>query len=234
MKIMLIQPGSFSQEEVKAREEYAKSVCLPSTKIVTAPVEEPSTFPTHFPLFEVLVPGVLERVKQAGKEKCDAVVVDCFSDVALEAAKTIAHIPIIGPFETSLHVASLLADRFGIVLPREEGIPSCLRLASAYGMAERIASVKAFNIPFLEFRERKGEVEAKLAKLAKESVREGAQLMIMGCTALFPAMGIGSAEKLSKKLGIMLIDVIGLSLRMAEILVELNLSHSKLAFPEAD
>ena len=231
MKIMLIQPVAFLQEEVKAREDYAKSVCLPDTTVIMASVEEPSTAPTHFPLFEVLVPGILERVKQAEKEGCDAVVIDCFSDVALEAARTIAQIPIIGPFQSSLHVACLLADRFGLIIPREEGIPSCSRLARGHGMADRIASIKAFSIPFLEFRDKKDEVETKLAKLVQESVDEGAELIIIGCTAMFPAMGIGSAEKLSAKLGITLIDTIGLSLKLAEMLVSLNLRQSKLAFP---
>jgi len=231
MKIMLIQPGTFSLQEIKAREDYARAVCLPETKILMAPVEEPSTFPSHFPLFEVLVPGVLERVKQAEKEKCDAVVIDCFSDVALEAAKTIAQIPIIGPFESSLHLACLLADRFGLILPREEGIPSCLRLARAHGMAERIASIKAFDIPFLEFRDKKDEVEDRLAKLVEASVAEGAQLIIIGCTAMFPAMGIGSARELSSKLGTPLLDTVGVSLKLAEMLVGLNLRQSKLAFP---
>lgn len=230
MKIMLIQAGTFSAEEVKARKDYAKSVCLPETTIIMASVVEPATKPTHFPMFEVLVPGVLERVKEAEQKGYDAVVIDCFTDVALEAAKTIAQIPIIGPFESSLHIAHLLADKFGLIIPREEGIPSCLRLAKAHGMADRIASIKAFNIPFLEFRNRKDKAEAKLAKLVQESVNEGAELIIIGCTALFPALGIGSARRLSEKLGIPLVDTIGLSLKLAETMVGLNLRHSRLAF----
>jgi len=231
MKIMLIQPGSFSPEEVKAREDYAKSVCSPDTTVIMASVAEPPIAPTHFPLFEVLVPGVLERVKEAEKEGCDGVVIDCFTDVGLEAAKTIANMPVIGPFESSLHIACLLADKFGLIIPKEEGIPSCFRLARAHGMADRIASIKALDIPFLLFRDKKDEVEAKLTKLVQESVGEGAQLIIIGCTALFPALGIGSVEKLSSKLGIALIDTIGLSLKLAEMLVRLNLRQSKLAFP---
>lgn len=231
MKIMLIQPGTFSIDEVKAREEYAKSICSVGTTILMRSVAEPSTIPLYFPTLNALVPGILQRVEEARKEHCDAVVIDCVADVGLEAAKSIAEMPIIGPFETSMHVACLLADRFGLILPREEGIPSCFRLARAHGMANRVASIKSLDIPFLEFRDRKDEVEAKLTSLAKESVAEGAQLIIIGCTSLFPALGIGSAKRLSEKVDIQFVDIIGLSLKLAEMMVSLNLRQSKLAFP---
>jgi allantoin racemase len=231
MKIMLIQPGTFSSEEVKGREDYARSVCTKQTIIIMASVPEPEVTPIYFPTLNVLVPGVLERIREAKQQDCDAVVLDCVADVGLEAARSIADIPIIGPFESSMHLAHLLADKFGLIIPRYESIPSCWRLARSHGMADRVATIKALNIPFLEFRDNKENVEAKLTTLAKESVSEGSQLIIIGCTSLFPALGIGSAQRLSKKTDIQFVDIIGLSLKMAELMVSLNLKQSKLAYP---
>ena len=59
----------------------------------------------------------------------------------------------------------------------------------------------------------------------------GAELTLIGCTATLRAMGIGSARRLSGKLGITIIDPVGIALRIAEMLVRLNLSQSKAAFP---
>ena len=232
MKIMLIQPGTFSKEEVNAREEYAKSVCSAGTTILMRSLAEPSNVPLYFPTLNALVPGIINRVEEAKKEHCHAVVIDCVVDAGLEASKSISDMPIIGPFETSMHVACLLADKFGLIIPREESIPSCWRLAVAHGMSERISSIKALDIPFLSFRDKKDEVETRLTQLARESISKGAQLIIVGCTSLFPALGIGSAEKLMNKLGIVIIDIIGLSLKVAEMLVNLKLRPSKLAFPK--
>ena len=230
MRLTIVEPGSFSNEELGRRENYAKSVCSPRTDLQLVSTE-PSLAPND--PFILLVPSILERVKEAERDGYDAVVIDCFTDVGLEAAKTAVDLPIVGPCESSLHIACLLADKFGWVTPSEQGIPSCWRRAKLYGMASRITSIKAVDIPFLEYHNRKAELESKLISLIREMMNTGAQLALIGCTAIFPALGIDSAKQLSAKLGITIIDPIGVALNIAEVLVRLNLSQSKVAFPRA-
>ena len=233
MRIMMIAPGTFPLAEMKAREDYAKSVCSPGTTLLLACVE--GTCPPHTDQsrFSLLVPGILQRVNEAEMEGYDAVVIDCCTDVGLEAAKTTAAIPVVGPSESNFHIACLLADKFGWIIVDDEGISPYWRLAKTYGMADRITSMKALNIPPPEYRDRKDELEAKLTKLAQGMANNGAQLILLGCTAVFPTMGIGSALKLSRKLGIPVMDPIGIALRVAEMLASLNLSQSKASFPKA-
>lgn len=233
MKIMMILPIPFPLEEIKSREDYAKSICSPQTTLRLVSSEIPPPVPNDLSLLSFAVPGILQWVKEAEQEKYDAVVIDCVADSGVEVAKSIANIPVIGPCESSLHVACLLADRFGWIAPADGGIPFHWRQAKTYGLVDRITSIRAVNIPFEEYRDRKEELKEKLVKLGREMMNEGAQLIFVGCTAIFPAIGISSHREVSERLNVTTIDPIGVALNMAEILVKLKLSQSKLAFPRS-
>lgn len=70
------------------------------------------------------VPPTLDLVKQANQEGYHAVIIACFSDPGLFAAKEISEIPVIGIEEASFHMAAMLGARFLIMTPRRERIPS--------------------------------------------------------------------------------------------------------------
>ena len=128
-------------------------------------------------------------------------------------------------------VACLLADRWGLITLTPEFSPIFWRKAKAYGLADRITSIKTVNIPVLEFRQRRDELEARFIKLAKEHISEGAQLIVAACGAMFPILGTGSCQRLSEKLEITIMDPTAVALRMAEVLVNLGIAQSKIAFP---
>ena len=55
---------------------------------------------------------------------------------------------------------------------------------------------------------------------------DGAEVLVLGCTGM-----TGMAERLSHELNVPVIDPIPTAVKLAEMLVGLGLSHSKLAFP---
>lgn len=228
MKIMVVAPGSFSPEEIKMRQDYAASLC--SSEIHVVGVEGPPSL-TDDATLGLLIPGMIKRAKEADQQGYDAAVIHCFADIGIEGAKTVANIPVVGAAESVYRVASLLADHFGLITAREEYIPSFFRRARTLGVAERIVSAKAINIPILELRQRRDEVEAKFIQRTKEAIRDGAEIILVGCLAILPTLGKGSAQRLSEKLGIQIMDGTATALRVAEMLVNLRLTQSRLTFP---
>jgi allantoin racemase len=231
MNIMMIEVGLFPPEEMKRRENYAKSLCSPNTNIKMVLAEAASALRYDFSMFPLLVPDILNRVNAAETEGFDAVIIDCVTDSGLEAAKMLSRIPVLGPSETSLHLSCLLADKLGWIVPTEACIPFHWRQAKNYGLSDRITIIQAVNMNFLEYFERKTELESKLRKIAKDMKSNGAQSIFIGCTAIGPNLGVGSIRKLSEELGIPILDPVGITIRTAEMMVELHLSHSKLTFP---
>lgn len=237
MRIMMIEPGYFLPDEIKAREHYAKSICSVDTHLQLIIPEAEKSTPKDLSMLNFFLPGIVQKTREAERDGYDAVVVDCFSDLGVEASKSVVNIPVVGPCESSLHIACLLADKFGWIAPMDESISASWRQAVAYRMADRINLIGGINVPLnsnapvLGYRNKGSELEAQITKVAGRMLHSGAQLILIGCTAMLPALGIGSAIKLSKKLNVPLIDPLGIALKTAEGLVNLRLSQSKIAFP---
>ena len=231
MRIMLIEPGELPPKDLAEKEEYSKFICSHGTTLQFTTAKISLIPPKDFSMFSFYMPGVVTKVKEAEEEGYDAVIIDCFTDSGLESCKITAGIPVIGPAETSLHLSCLLADRFGMITPMEEGIPFHWRQAGNYGLADRIISIRAINMSPDEISNNKDKAEKRLLTLAREMVTEGAQLILVGCMGIFPSLGIGSADKLSKKGIAPFIDPLSITLKTAEMLISLSLRQSKIAFP---
>ena len=78
------------------------------------------------------VPRLLEAVEQIEGDGFDAALVGCFGDPGLDGVRELARMPVVGPAEASLHVAAMLADRFGIITATPEIRSPLYRLAERY------------------------------------------------------------------------------------------------------
>jgi allantoin racemase len=232
MRIMLIDPGVLPAENFKWQLDYARSVCSPGTSIEQFKVNTVGPAPSDFTQFALFVPDLLQKVKQAEKEKYDAVCIDCFTDMGLEFAKIAANIPVVGPCESSLHLACQLAGRIGWITPMDVGIPYHWRQVRSYGLADRITDIRAINVSLEDFHDKRDESEAKLLALARDLVKGGAELILVGCNGIFAAMGAGSSKRFADKLGVTTIEPLATMIQTAEMLVRLKVCHSSIAYPK--
>jgi len=80
------------------------------------------------------VPPLLEQVKRANEEGYDAVIIACFSDPGLQAAREVSDILVLGIEETTLHVAAMLGHKFTILTPLAKRIPAKEREVRGYAL----------------------------------------------------------------------------------------------------
>jgi allantoin racemase len=178
------------------------------------------------------VPDVVAKIVQAERDGMDAVIVDCMGDPGVEAAREMVSIPVIGPAETSMHVASMLGHRFSVVTVLDSLIPAFDHHAIKTGLTSQLASVRTVNIPVLELDDHIRLQDALLGQ-SIEAVREdGAHVIILGCTGM-AGMAIGVEEGLKKEgiSDVPVIDPTTLSVKIAEALAEMGLAHSKRTYP---
>ncbi|MCJ9430613.1 aspartate/glutamate racemase family protein [Kordiimonas marina] len=177
------------------------------------------------------VPGVAARAIEAEKDGADALIVDCLGDPGVPAARELVRIPIIGPGEASMHMAAMMGHRFSIVTVVESVRPMLDNLATLYGVAGKMASLRVIDIPVLELEARLGEVQQKLAEQAVEAVeKDHADTIILGCTGFLGCASAISTTLKSKGLDVPVIDPIPAAVCMAEAFVRAGLSHSKHSY----
>jgi len=145
------------------------------------------------------VPGILSRVRAAEAEGMDAVILDCMADPGLDPARELASIPIIGPAQAAMHLAAKCVHRFSVITVLEQSIPRVHRQILRYGLAGKVASVRAINIPVLEMGEDRGRVARALIEESARAIREdGAHIIVPGCTEMIgmaPVVQEGLAER---------------------------------------
>lgn len=100
------------------------------------------------------------------------------------------------------------------------------------GCYDRMTSMRPLNIPMLQMLARKEEVEKKFIEIAQYQIHEeDAQLIVAGNGFIFPALGFGSRERIQQILGVPILEGPVIAIKTLEMLVNLNLAHSKRAYP---
>jgi len=178
------------------------------------------------------VPDVVAKVVRAEQEGMDAAIIDCMGDPALEAAREQVSIPVIGPAETSMHIAAMLAFRFSVVTVLDTLIPAFDHHALKAGSTSRMASVRAVDIPVLALDDYSRLLEALVDQSVRAVRDDGAHLLILGCTGM-AGMVPGLLAGLERQgiSDVPIIDPTVLAVKVAEALVDLRLSHSKRTYP---
>ena len=76
----------------------------------------------------------------------DAIVLTNGGDYGLAAARTISKIPVTGIVQSSIHVASLIGDRFTILYHIDRLANEVRHLVSLYGLDHKLASARSFDM----------------------------------------------------------------------------------------
>ena len=176
---------------------------------------------------QIATPWALEEIARAEREGFDAVFVSCMRDVAVRAAREIVRIPVVGPSQTCMAVASTLGDKFGVVTVVKNTVPFFIRKAREHGMAENLAGVRSIEVPVLDLDSRKEEVAEALTTESQKLVDDyNADSIILGCTGL-----VGMAREVTRRVGVPVLDPTPIAVKYADLLVATGTTHSLRAFP---
>lgn len=229
MRIKVIMSDkAMSRETMDAREEMLK-IALSSDAEVSVdcikrgPDELDCNTDEAFAAAEM----VKESIK-AEREGFDAIVIYCFSDVGIDAMRENVRIPVIGPGETSLAVASMLCNRFTVLTSESVNIPRTYRRLMRNGIArEKMASVRALDLPIGELRSNPEAAEEYIRAVCRKAVEEDrADGIILGCLGM-----AGYGKKIESELPVKIFDPAFIAVAYAEMCVRTNLVHAEAAYP---
>ena len=224
MKIKVIVPVSTDKWDKNVESDYCK-LKRPGTSIEIVHLNHgPEAIQSEYDEANA-TPFILQEVARSAETRDDAIIIYCFSDPALSAAREISTIPVLGIGESSQLFAMGLADRIGILATVDQTIPKIRRKLGARGFSSRFPSIRALNIPVLDYQNHK-KVLKKALEIAAPMVKiEGVEALILGCGSLLQIRG-----KLQKALAIPVIVPGEVALKHAETLLELGLSQSKKSY----
>ncbi len=214
-------------EEMALRESEAAA--LPDTKVHVVSIDKgPVSIECYYD--EVFAnPYVVNKVRELS-DKADAVIINCFGDVAIDAAREVTSVPIIGPGASSMALAQLLGHKFSVVTVLSRLAPLIDKIARDLGTT-KLASVRAVNMPVLELEDRAKTVEKLTSESEKAIKEDGAHIIVLGCTGMQGLAKQIQQELANRGYNIPVLDPTIVALKFAEILVDMKISQSRISYP---
>jgi allantoin racemase len=233
VRILYVVPGAMSKTslgkgELQRRKGIIQSLAGKDVVVdITDTEHGPSSIESAYEEY-LSIPETLSKVVRAEIDGYDGVILGCFGDPGIDAMREMVTIPVLGPGETSLHIASLLGHKFSIITVVDPVVPSLEKLVKIAGIESRLASIRATNIPVLDLRK---DIEASKKRMIEESRKaienDKADVIILGCMSM-AFMEI--SDEMQKILGVPVVNPAVISLKVLEALIYSNLTHSKKAF----
>lgn len=225
MKLLIINPNT-SSAMTDGIAQAARDVAAPGTHVVAV---NPSFGPLSIEGFydeAFAAAGVAEQVRLACADAAgapDAVVLACFGDPGLDAAREATDAPVLGIAEAAFHAASMLATGFSVVTTMTRTCIIAEHLVHKYGFERSCRGIHGTDIPVLALEDGGAELLAQIEEASRQALaRDRSGAIVLGCAGM-----AALTRELQQRLGVPVIDGVAAAVKFAEALAALGLRTSK-------
>lgn len=222
MNILIVNPNT-TASMTAAIEATASLAAAPGTVITAVqPDSGPASIEGYYDE-AFAVPGLIDEIRK--HPNADAVIIACFDDTGLDAARCITAAPVLGIGEAAFHLASLVCNKFGVVTTLSRSIAALQHNLHKYGLAARCAGVRASEVPVLELENPESNARADIsAEIARAIHDDRADAIVLGCAGMTDL-----AKSLQDEHRVPVVDGVVSAVKLAESLIALGLRTSKTA-----
>ncbi len=183
-----------------------------TVEVVSLPSDRPKHLEYH--AYEALVVADIVAPARLAARDCDAFVIGCFYDVGLRDAREVSGRAIVtAPCESACAIARSLGNTFSVLVGRRKWIPKMAENVRLYGHEHAMASMRPMELSVHDF-QNDDTVYERMLSVGRACVEEdGAEVLMLGCTASF-----GFCERLQEALGVPVLDAMLAPFKYAEFL----------------
>jgi allantoin racemase len=223
VRILIINPNT-SRSMTEKIQAVAGQVSREDAEVTVKCLKKgPVTIDSSYDEAYAIAPTI-DLVREAVDDDYDAIILACFCEVGVEAAREISPVPVFGLEEVTLATAITLGHKFGILTERHPRVAMKKRHVHGYGLLERMASIRPLELSVAELDAEPERAKASGMSLARRMVEEdGAEVIIMGCAAM-----AGYSDELEQELGVPVLDPLIVALKFVEAVVDMGKSHSRV------
>lgn len=221
MRILVVNPNTTASmtEKIGA---VARRVANTGTEIVAVnPAIGPASIEGYYDEAMSLA-GMLDIIRKT--QGYDAVVIACFDDTGLDAARCLTDKPVIGIGEAAYHYASIIANKFSVVTTLARSVPALEHNLHRYGLIARCARVRSSEVAVLELEHPGSDACNRIsAEIGRAVAEDRAEAIVLGCAGMADL-----AETLSRAHGLPVLDGVSCAVGLAESMVRLRIFTSRL------
>lgn len=229
MRIVYVVPGAMPDVEVSRRGTILRSWASPGVEAdIIRVTEGPASIESMYEEY-LSIPATAKTMFELEQQGYDAAILGCAGDPGLDAMREItSRMVVVGPGESSMLFAAMLGYRFSVLTVLESTVSSSYELAHKAGVAAKLASVRAVNVPVLELATDRAASLEKIISAGRAAIQEDrAHVLVLGCMTM---AFLDVAREVEEALQVPVVNPAKVALKAAEALVGAGLHHSKKAY----
>lgn len=221
MRLLVVNPNTTASmtEKIGAA---ARRVASPGTEIIAV---NPAIGPASIQGFydeAMSLAGLLDVIQRA--QDYDAVIIACFDDTGLDAARCLTEKPVIGIGEAAYHMASMISNKFSVVTTLARSVPALEHNLHRYGLIARCARVRSSEVAVLELELPGSDACNRIsAEIGRAIAEDRAEAIVLGCAGMADL-----ADALAKEHGLPVLDGVSCAVGLAEAMVRLRILTSRV------
>lgn len=175
-------------------------------------------------LMSLHVHQILDAARTAAREGYDAMAIAILQNPGLREARSLVELPVAGYGETAMHVACMLGRRFSVVLfnpDLADLVQDEILRSGLLGRAAPHALVEAEYFDIVEAFAKPGRLVDAFTVAARRALASGADVLIPGQTIMAEVLWQNGIHRIDDA---PVIDALGVTIRMAELLANLRRS----------
>lgn len=162
---------------------------------------------------DAAIPPLLELVEKADTAQAKVIIIGCFDDTGLSAARERATCPVIGIGQAAYHLASLYGARFSVVTTLDVSVPILCANISSYGLEKNLGRVRASGVPVLALEQDRENATQQVKAEIQTALREdNIDSVVLGCAGMVHIVDDGS------DIPVKLIDGVHAAVQIADML----------------
>lgn len=151
----------------------------------------------------MMLHSIILKINELRKLNYDAVIIGCFHDPAIDAAREMFDdIIIAGPGESAVQIASVLGKRYSLISVRQKTTTRMLENIRNVELITKLASVRPLEIRVSDLQKNHDFLLQRMREEIEKAIEEdNADVIVLACT-----METGQYRKLQEKFKVPIID----------------------------
>ena len=221
MRILVVNPNTTASMTEKIG-VAARRVASVGTEIVAVNSADGPASIEGFYDEAISLAGMLAVIRE--RKDFDAVVIACFDDTGLDAARCLTDKPVIGIGEAAYHMASMISNKFSVVTTLARSVPALEHNLHRYGLIARCARVRSSEVAVLELELPGSDACNRIsAEIGRAIAEDRAEAIVLGCAGMADL-----ADALAKEHGLPVLDGVSCAVGLAEAMVRLRILTSRV------
>lgn len=222
MRILVVNVNT-TQSMTDSIAAQARAVAAPGTEIVgLTPNFGAESCEGNFESYLAAI-AVMDKVLSY-PEPFDAVIQAGYGEHGREGLQELLDVPVVDITEAAASTAMFLGYKYSVVTTLDRAVPLIEDRLKLAGLEARCASVRASGMAVLELEEEPDRAVSAIVDQAEKAVKDDkAEVIVLGCGGM-----AGLDDQVRARTGVPVVDGVAAAVTIAESLVRMGLSTSKV------